>query len=383
MLGLVADDLTGAGDASVQFAKRGWVTFLSLARLKPGTTDIPPTTDILPTDVPPAVPDFNRAVIALTTDSRALSNESAEKLTADAVSALIDLGVDRIFLKIDSTMRGSVRGQIAGALAAWRTRHPDARAFVCPAYPRMGRTVESNRLLVKGEPVDRTEIGRDPVTPVLTSDMSELLPASEHITVVDAATDSDLMTIAASIAVAGPSVVPVGSGGLAEALAATWSEGRSMKTRPDAAAILGSRKNARILLQVSSLNPVSLAQVSRLEVVFPDVVVVSPPAERGDNPAGPQSRTRPTDVAADLARRFGEHIERDQWDVLGLVGGDGARETLRQLGASGIRIVDSLLEGIPLGVIAGGRADGMPVFTKAGGFGAEDALVRSVERIKA
>ena len=41
-------------------------------------------------------------------------------------------------------------------------------------------------------------------------------------------------------------------------------------------------------------------------------------------------------------------IEREQWDVLGLIGGDGARETLRRLGASGIRIVDSLLEGIPL-----------------------------------
>jgi D-threonate/D-erythronate kinase len=372
VLGLVADDLTGAGDASVQFAKRGWVTFLTLARLK--------------TEVPPVVPGFSRAVIAVTTDSRALSNESAEKLTADAVSALLDLGVDQLFLKIDSTMRGSVPGQIAGALAAWRPRHPDARAFVCPAYPRMGRTVESNRLLVKGEPVERTAIGRDPVTPVLTSDMSELLPASKHITVVDAATDADLMAIAASIAAAGPSVVPVGSGGLAAALSDIWAERAGSAggvQRHPGHGFLPKRKNSRILLQVSSLNPVSRAQVERLKAAFPDVVVLSPPAERGDSLAGPESRTRPTDVAADLARRCAEHIECDQWDVIGLVGGDGARETLRRLGASGIRIVDSLLEGIPLGVVAGGRADGMPVFTKAGGFGAEDALVRCVERLKA
>ena len=56
--------------------------------------------------------------------------------------------------------------------------------------------------------------------------------------------------------------------------------------------------------------------------------------------------------------------------------------TLAQLGATGIRIVDSLVEGIPLGVVVGGVADGTPVFTKAGGFGAEDALVLCVERMR-
>jgi uncharacterized protein YgbK (DUF1537 family) len=30
VLGIIADDLTGAGDASVQFAKRGWRTLLTL-----------------------------------------------------------------------------------------------------------------------------------------------------------------------------------------------------------------------------------------------------------------------------------------------------------------------------------------------------------------
>ena len=144
----------------------------------------------------------------------------------------MSLGVDRVFLKIDSTMRGSVQGQVAGALAAWRTRYPDARAIVCPAYPRMGRTVESNRLLVNGEPVERTSFGRDPVTPVLTSDMTQLIPASAPVSVVDAASDADLMAIAASICSAGPSVLPVGSGGLAEALAATWLDGAAVASLP-------------------------------------------------------------------------------------------------------------------------------------------------------
>ena len=126
-------------------------------------------------------------------------------------------------------------------------------------------------------------------------------------------------------------------------------------------------------MQVSSLNPVSHNQVARLKAVFPDVVVLSPPDARGDSAA----------VAADLAREFAARLKSGEWDVLGMIGGDGARETLRRLGASGIRIIDSLIEGVPHGVIEGGEADQMPVFTKAGGFGAEDALVRCVERMRA
>lgn len=348
----------------MQFAKRGWDTFLRL-RAESGGAGVGESGS-------PGVSESGspRSVVAVTTDCRALGNEAAEELTARALTVLMDAGVERVFLKIDSTLRGSVPGQVAGALAAWRTRYPDARAVVCPAYPRMGRTVESNRLLVNGEPVERTAIGRDPVTPVHTSDMAMLLPASAHIRCVDAATDADLSAVAATIAAAGPAVIPVGSGGLAEALAATWSPGEGDRLDKS---FLRTRANPRILVQVSSLNPVSHAQVARLKIAFPDVVVLSAPVERGESAAA---------VAAKLAREFAAHARRAPWDVFGMIGGDGARATLELLGASGIRIVDSLVEGIPFGVVAGGEADGVLVFTKAGGFGAEDALVRAVKRMR-
>ena len=71
MLGIIADDLTGAGDASVQFAKRGWRTLLMLV------TQVEER----------VVSGFSRTtVLAVTTDCRALSNEAAEELTAAALT---------------------------------------------------------------------------------------------------------------------------------------------------------------------------------------------------------------------------------------------------------------------------------------------------------
>jgi len=37
---------------------------------------------------------------------------------------------------------------------------------------------------------------------------------------------------------------------------------------------------------------------------------------------------------------------------------------------------------VPLGTLTGGTAAGLPVVTKAGGFGTEDVLVRAVSAIR-
>ena len=79
VLGLIADDLTGAGDASVQFATRGWRTFLTLA----DSWRLPDSA--LRTLGLSVSRSQTSIVIAVTTDCRALSNEAAEKLTADAL----------------------------------------------------------------------------------------------------------------------------------------------------------------------------------------------------------------------------------------------------------------------------------------------------------
>jgi len=63
-------------------------------------------------------------------------------------------------------------------------------------------------------------------------------------------------------------------------------------------------------------------------------------------------------------------------------GGDGARSVLLALQANGIALVDEVMGGVPLGTLTGGTAAGLPVVTKAGGFGTEDVLVRAVRAIR-
>jgi hypothetical protein len=59
-------------------------------------------------------------------------------------------------------------------------------------------------------------------------------------------------------------------------------------------------------------------------------------------------------------------------------GGETAALLLRAMGAGAVRIDRELLPGIPLCRIADGAWAGTPLITKAGGFGAPDALARAV-----
>ena len=90
-------------------------------------------------------------------------------------------------------------------------------------------------------------------------------------------------------------MIPVGSAGLAQAMAEVWSAavpsiGRTRR------GVTGNVPNPRVLILVTSLNPVSRAQADRLTQAFPDVVVLFAPAERVGNQSvaeiSPQSLQR-------------------------------------------------------------------------------------------
>ena len=417
-VGIIADDLTGAGDSAVQFAEAGWQASLALTE-------------------PVAV---NRGgVIAIVTDARAQPFDAARIATESAVATLSEAGVDRLFVKIDSTMRGSVDAQIRGALTAWSEVMAAAQgdaaqrpfAIVCPAYPGMGRTLQVGRVLVNGVAVELTSIGRDPVTPVHTSLVSALIPGSMNLAVgeddaarvaeritalveagieivtVDATTDAELTVLAEAAVLLGPAAIPVGSAGLAIAMSTLWADGTepvASDERPQA------RHDAdRILVVVSSLHDVSREQYAHLvtfdlaervrtfapnlidladeastaawlcaefarSIDLPRVVVILSPAERADLAETDANPTTSIRVAAGLAELTASVLGEAEISALVLMGGEGARAVLDRLGAEAIRVTGAIREGIPAGVIEGGLLDGLAVVTKAGGFGDRGTL---------
>lgn len=442
-VGIIADDLTGAGDSAVQFAEAGWQASLALTdsvAVNPG------------------------GVIAIVTDARAQPFEAARLATESAVATLREAGIDRLFVKIDSTMRGSVDAQIRGALTAWADARAGAQgnaeqkpfAIVCPAYPGMGRTLEVGRVLVNGVAVELTSIGRDPVTPVHTALVSALIPGSMNLAVgdddaakvseriaalvaagieivtVDATTDAELELIAETAVLLGSAAIPVGSAGLAMAMSKIWTD-RTDATDATEVAIYDEssricRGADRILVVVSSLHDVSREQHAHLVTVdlaeqvrtlaptltdledeastaawlaaefvcsrdLPRVVVILSPAERGDlveteanpteaNPTGANPTTA-IRVAAGLADLMASVLEQVAISALVLMGGEGARAVLGRFGAEAIRVTGAIREGIPAGVIEGGLLDGLAVVTKAGGFGDRGTLADLIPELLA
>jgi uncharacterized protein YgbK (DUF1537 family) len=405
---VVADDLTGANDTAVQFASRGWPTLVALGRSRPS----------------PRLQDPWR-VVAAVTDARAEPEGVAEERTADTVRELSNAGATALYVKIDSTLRGSVAAQIRGGLRAWGERHPDAFAVVCPAYPAMGRTVEVGTALLHGRLLQDGSPGDDPVTPVGTSVVRHLVDASDHVSLpatrhpeavarllqeragpgavlsLDAREDRDLELIAAAVTLLGPHVVPAGSAGLASALAGTWAPAPLVDDppltavhRPGPAAVLVSsvnqmaRRQQRALAEeygdrMLTLSPPldAVVALDRLLSWFRQhrppssekiIVVAAPDRDTGSGPA----------EAGLVARGLAECVAliREAHGLSGVVvtGGDGARALLHRWDCTGIAVESALVEGMPHGVLVGGDVHGLPIVTKAGGFGDAEALVRAV-----
>lgn len=395
-IAIVADDLTGSGDTAVQFVRAGWCTHLSIGGADEALAG-------------PAHDDVE--VLAVTTNSRAFSAADAAGVIGRNVRQLREAGVSRLYKKVDSTLRGAFKAEIDAARDAWRD---DAIAVVCPAFPATGRTVEQGILYVNGKPVTETSAATDPVTPVTESHIPTLL-GSAHVApladdtpetlaariaqagatvVVDAATDDDLERLARAVGLLGERALPVGAGGLAVPLARVWA---------------GADQTAPVVVVVTSQHSAARGQAAALQAAGADTwrpsleqladdaqwqawsqpllqAHAQAPLEAGTilllAPEGQRAGLDSDKVADRLGSLAAQLIAASRAAGVVATGGDGARSVLLALQANGIALVDEVMGGVPLGTLTGGTAAGLPVVTKAGGFGTEDVLVRAVRAIR-
>ena len=86
---------------------------------------------------------------------------------------------------------------------------------------------------------------------------------------------------------------------------------------------------------------------------------------------GLQLAERLAELANSVVRGFGAIVA---------TGGDTVYALLAKMGVHGIRLLDEIEPGVPLGLTMGALS--IPVVTKAGGFGDAMSLRRSLERLR-
>jgi len=115
--------------------------------------------------------DSDADVLCVNTDTRPCSAGEAASLAAQAAAGCRQAGVDHIFKKVDSVLRGWVAVELNAMLPALGRE----RALLVPANPVRGRVVRDGRYWIDGQPLDQTDFARDPEYPVHSAAVLALL----------------------------------------------------------------------------------------------------------------------------------------------------------------------------------------------------------------
>jgi len=404
---ILADDLSGAADCASACTHHGLSAAVSFGQPQ----------NVLDCDV-----------LSIDCDTRRLpSDEAAERVRAIMRANSAPGGGQIVFKKVDSTLRGNVGSEIRAVLEEQRRSSADAVAILAPAFPSRGRSTIHGYQFVHGAPLHETEIWKQDCLAGVAHIPSmlgreglrigivdlHLLRAGEErvaeemrqiarevdVMVCDAETEEDLATIARASFLLGRQTVWVGSAGLAFQL-------------PHAAGLVGSgphrrkpqRGNGPTLFVVGTTSAVSRGQALLLEQIVPlRIVRVSPRLLLGGEAAAgwadtAVSITGSLKAGADTLVMLDaeESVAFDQrpllTEALGAMlapcvnlvgalvatGGETARAILNSWNVSLLQVVGEVDRGVPYSVAElEGRT--IPVLTKAGGFGDNDALLRCWE----
>ena len=408
-IGVLADDLTGAFDTGVQFRNWGLSVEVLIGDVK--------DTSRLGSDV-----------VVVDTESRLLKREDAYRRVFKATEKLMQLGVERIYKKVDSTLRGNLGAELDAAMA----KSKSGFAFFAPAYPTYGRTTLSGKQLVDNNPVEKTEyvdelgaktseiaaiigvqskkkvglVGQDVVDAGVESikvRIKVLKKEGVEVAVFDALTEKHLIDIAHSI---GDTKLLVGSAGFASEVPL----GLNMRNPKPILSVCGStrrlsRAQVRSLHDRLGFKEVEIditrlidgeaavkAEVKRCvgEAVESlkagvDISITSAPKESSVKEFIAHAENhgiKEVEAKLFIEEAMGEVTSTivSEVEVLGLIltGGATGLMVCEKLGADRASILEEIEPGIPLLMLS----TGIPVVTKAGGFGGDNSLVQATQRMR-
>lgn len=403
-LGIIADDLTGAMDSSGYFANLGFSTVVVLDQS-------------LSIDAP---------VLVITTNSRAKAPEIARVRVRQGMKYMAERVV---YKKIDSTLRGNIGEELQVVTETTAIQ----KVVVAPAFPSLGRTTVDGILLVEGTPVAQTQFASDPVSPVKESSVCKLLEQSmrvkvghvslaeivtgpetlkdtinkklEDVVVCDVVEQSHLTSIAQAATLVEGRWLLCGSGGLARELHLFLADAIKMEKKQagkkmigPALVMVGTRNQVAANQLVKARNMLGIP-ILKLEVEKLNFRNVQPSMLR--NLLGKTDELISEGKGLVISSTFSRYVPTLTQNLAGIMaeiaagilvshkfaglffsGGDIAIHACRHLLVSAIEVHGEIEPGLPAGELIGGKYDGMRVVTKAGGFGTEEAIVKSIEYLE-
>ncbi|MFD1020263.1 four-carbon acid sugar kinase family protein [Thalassobacillus hwangdonensis] len=411
---VVCDDLTGANATGVKLSKKGFKTATVIHGLP--------------------VPETGYDAFCLDTDSRYVTESQARSRVTSALEDSEKNGRASIYSKrVDSTLRGNIGSEIEAMLDFLGE---DAIAVVVSSFPESGRTTIGGYLLVEDIPLQETDVAKDPVSPLTTSKVEEIvakqtkLPittiglstvldgkeklrnaleeaaSSNRIICIDAVTDEHIDLIAEVVKDTPQPVLSVDPGPFTAAYASkkmnqAKKDNKYLVTIGSVTSQTGLQLD--YFIQKSNITPI-YAKPERLatftdkwqeevdrvvseaegSIAKSNIILITtyhPGQERLDlSSIAEQEGTteeglakRITDGLASISRRVMEG-HKDDFKGCYLSGGDVTASVCSITRAHGIELEDEVIPLAAFGKFIGGYLDGMKVVTKGGMIGDKKAL---------
>ena len=154
MIGVIADDLTGAAELGAVGLRHGLQAEIVLQGQPSGEANL----------------------VCIDTNSRSCGPKEAGRRAALAARMLRTCGARWIYKKVDSVLRGQVVAELEAIMPQLGVK----RALLVPANPALGRTISDGKYFIHGRPIHKTDFARDAEYPRLSPRVLDLMRASDH-----------------------------------------------------------------------------------------------------------------------------------------------------------------------------------------------------------
>ncbi len=366
-LAIIADDFTGANDVALQLSKYG-IDIVSLLNLE-------------------NIPEY----FVYSTETRNVKEMDAQTKLMETFDKIRNIGADKIYKKIDSTLRGNVKIELEEFLKILEEK--EKIAVILP-FPKLNRVVKNGKLYINNTELIDTEYSKDVYWKLSSSNVldyfgGELITLEEirtknldriikekinKVIVFEAETEEDMKKIAKSLVETNYDKNILGSSGIMEYLLEIWGY-----------------KKKEVLIISGSCNPINIKQteifIEKVNPTIYDYYVDEDKLEitKGKNDyilrtirAGEKRSDKDLeDIKSKISKISKTICEEKNINKVVLSGGDITIAFMNIFKLEGLKVISEIETGVGYG-----EKNEWQIITKSGGYGSENIYVKAYEYIK-